>query len=151
MDRNFDIHIGFYIQETARILTRVHNDMLDYYGISFAQFRLLNCLWEQDGLNQSEILDVLHIKPSSLSTMITLLEKKKLIRRQVDREDTRSRRIFLTEDGKRLKGLSWEIIESLETVLRDPFSAAEKELFLEWLRRVRNSIQDKEETMKKRE
>ena len=147
MERNFDRHIGYYIQETARILTRVHNEMLSRHGISFAQFRVLNCLWETDGMNQSEIADMLHITPASLSALLNLLVKKGLLERRVDENDTRSRRIYLTENGVMLKKVSWEIIESLEAVLAESFSGAEKELLLEWLKAAMGNIQAKETAM----
>jgi DNA-binding MarR family transcriptional regulator len=147
MERNFDRHIGYYIQETARTLTRVHNEMLSRHGISFAQFRVLNCLWETDGMNQSEIADTLHITPASLSALLNLLVKKGFLERRVDENDTRSRRIYLTGAGVQLKKVSWEIIESLEAVLAESFSGAEKELLLEWLKAAMGNIQVKEKAM----
>ena len=148
MERNFETHIGYFIQETARILTRVHNEMLNAHGISFSQFRVLNCLWENDGMNQSEIADILHIKPSSLSTLISLLERKGFIVRTVDEVDTRSRRIFLTATGESLKAVSWKIIETLEDILAETFTDAEKKLLLEWLRTAMESISNQEKNMR---
>ncbi len=145
MERQFDLHIGYYIQEIARALTRVHNEMLSRHGISFAQFRVLNCLWEEDGLNQSDIAEILHIKPSSLSTLVTLLEKKDLIERRIGETDSRSRTIHLTESGASLKMVSWDIIMALESVLSQPFSETEKALMLEWLKKILGTILKEEE------
>jgi MarR family transcriptional regulator, transcriptional regulator for hemolysin len=144
MERNFNQHIGYYIQETARILTRVHNEMLSRHGISFAQFRVLNCLWDHDGMNQSEIADLLHITPASLSALLNILVKKNLLERRVDSVDTRSRRIHLTSAGEKLKIVSWEIIETLESALSEAFTHAEKTLLLEWLEAVMGNIQSRE-------
>ncbi len=144
MERNFNRHIGYYVQETARILTRVHNEMLKRHDISYAQFRVLNSLWEQDGMKQLEIAELLHITPASLSGLLSLLAKKGFIERQVDELDTRSRRIHLTERGKSLKAVSWDIMEELETVLSGDFTTGEKELMLEWMRKVMQRIAKKE-------
>ncbi len=54
----------------------------------------------KDSKTQNEILEDLLCKPSTLSGLINILEKKELVKRTVDIYDARIRRIGLTEKGK---------------------------------------------------
>ncbi len=148
MERDFKTHIGYHVQEIARRLTWVHDERLKDYGITFSQFRVLNCLWEEDGLNQTEILSYLRMKPSSLSALIVLLVRKKLILRVEDEQDHRSRRIYLTGEGKKLKWISWDIILDLENSLSEGFDDKKKDSFLSDLKQVCQNIEEKEKRLK---
>ncbi|MDR0300659.1 MAG: MarR family transcriptional regulator [Streptococcaceae bacterium] len=61
---------------------------------------LLLKLWEQDGLTNAEIAELLDIKPSSVSAQVKQLEESGLIERRADENDGRVSRVFLTEAGR---------------------------------------------------
>ena len=64
--------------------------------------RILGVLLDADekGLNQKQILEQIHIHPSSLSELIDKLEGDRYVERTVNPEDKRSTLIVLTEKGK---------------------------------------------------
>ncbi|MDR1530445.1 MAG: MarR family transcriptional regulator [Burkholderiales bacterium] len=65
-----------------------------------AQGRILFILSEREGLNQRELLDMLHVRSATLSELLSKLERNQLILRQRDEKDKRNYRLFLTESGR---------------------------------------------------
>ncbi|GBG96441.1 MarR family winged helix-turn-helix transcriptional regulator [Lactococcus termiticola] len=64
---------------------------------------LLVKLWEQDGLTNSEIAELLDIRPSSVTAQVKELERRGYVERRADENDGRVSRIFLTEEGRSAK------------------------------------------------
>lgn len=62
---------------------------------------LLIKLWENDGLTNAEIAELLDIKPSSVTAQVKQLEVHGLVERRADEKDGRVSRVFLTEKGKK--------------------------------------------------
>jgi len=111
--------------------------MLEEQGITFSQFKVLLSLWEKDSKTQNEILEDLLCKPSTLSGLINILEKKELVKRTVDIYDARIRRIGLTEKGKSLEHVSIGIIDELEAELSKDLTSSEKTNVIAILNRVK--------------
>jgi DNA-binding MarR family transcriptional regulator len=97
------------------------------------QFRVLSHLWQQDGLQQSELAICTDRNRANVTRVIDILEREGIVKRVDDPNDRRVFRIFLTEKGKSLKtetakcaaqsikdslkGLSQSEIESCTNVL----------------------------------
>lgn len=68
----------------------------------FQRERILGIILEnsENGMSQKEILEQIHVNPSSLSELIDKLEADRYVERIVNPEDKRSTLIVLTEKGK---------------------------------------------------
>lgn len=73
--------------------------------------RILQVILEggEDGMRQKDILEEVHVNPSSLSELINKLESDRYIERKADPEDKRATRIFLSEKGK---ARAYEVIDA---------------------------------------
>lgn len=140
MDKDFSKHIGYYVQEIARKTTIILNHEFERVGITYSQFRVLNCLWKKGGLTQKEILEIICVKPSTLTGIIDILVKKDLVIRKADEVDRRVKRIFLTDKGKGLKQASWQIIMELESRSTKKLSQEEKALMIKWLKCIDKNL-----------
>lgn len=140
MEGDIKQNLGFYIQRISRLITYKHNEMLEEEGITFSQFKVLMTLWEKDHRTQNEILEEILVKPSTLSGLINILEKKKLLIRTVDTKDGRIRRISLTEKGRSLEKISLQIIDDLEKEISKSISEDEKEILIEMLSRIKETL-----------
>lgn len=140
MDKDFSKHIGYYVQEIARKTTTILNHEFEKLGITYSQFRVLNCLWKKGGLTQKEILEIICVKPSTLTGIIDILVKKDLVIRKADEVDRRVKRIFLTYKGKGLKQASWQIIMELESRSTKELSQEEKTLMIKWLKSIDKNL-----------
>jgi len=136
----FSSHIGYYVQEIARKSSIALNDELEALGITYAQFRVINCLWKKGPLSQKEILKLISVSPPTLTGTVDILEKKKLVFRKPDEEDARTKRIHLTEYGAELQEKAWGIIENFEERTTGFMSKKEKKLILAALKEMEKSI-----------
>lgn len=64
--------------------------------------RLLSVLSENDGPSSRELCELLDIRPSSLSELLSRAEKDELILRTTDTADARVQHVSLTEKGREL-------------------------------------------------
>ncbi len=76
--------------------------LLDEIGIYHGQPHLLFALSETDGLSQTELARKLNVKASTITVMLSRMEKANLVKRKQDNEDKRITRVFITEDGREL-------------------------------------------------
>jgi DNA-binding MarR family transcriptional regulator len=94
--------IGFIIYRTALAMKAALQRTLKERGFDITpeQYGILHVLWEEEGLSQREIGNILFKDKPNVSRMLDALERKRLIFRQ----PTNRRRyaVFLTEEGKEL-------------------------------------------------
>lgn len=142
MDLEFSQHIGFYIQEVARHTLVQLNKALEPYEITYAQVRVLNCLWKKGALSQKEILAIISVQPSTLTGVIDLLAEKDLVVRLGDGSDGRLRRVALTVKGEALKEPIWASIQKIEDKSTSLMSPEVKGIMLEHLKLMGKMIDE---------
>lgn len=136
MDYGFSQHIGFYIQEVSRKTSILLNKALEPYGITYSQFRVLNCLWKRGDLTQKEILAIISVQPSTLTGVIDLLENKGLVKRVGDEKDGRFRRVSLTGLGIALREPTWAAIDVIEEKTTSKMNPEMKTMILDELKKM---------------
>mgnify|MGYP006300305881 FL=1 len=87
--------------------------------ITADQFRVLAVIWHHSGLTQQELSCMLMQEKTSVSRLLTGLERRGFIRREPDPGDRRLRRIHLTEQGQVLR-------QQLERVVLDSLDACQQ-------------------------
>ena len=103
------------------------------HSVTFSEFQHLQTLWREDGRNQKELSRRIGITTASSTSVLSSLERKKLIRRFKDKLDLRNTHVFLTEAGaaledvledyavdaneKAVRGLTTAQVEQLYTLL----------------------------------
>ncbi len=141
MDFEFSQHIGFYIQEVARKTLVSLNKALEPFDITYAQCRVLNCLWKRGALTQKEILAIISVQPSTLTGVIDLLVEKNLVTRLEDGIDGRLRRVALTEKGAELRQPVWEAIDQIEQETTKHMSPELRLTILEALKEIGKALE----------
>lgn len=100
---NLDRSLGFILNRTN---TRMKNALLHKfkdYDITPEQWGLLNRLWVQDGIPPKELAELTSKDQPTTVRILTKLEKKGFISREVNPKDHRSFLIFLTPKGLELR------------------------------------------------
>lgn len=64
------------------------------------QLRVLAILEKEDGLIQSQLAEILDLRPSSLAELLKKMENSGDILRKEEEQDRRLKRVFLTDQGK---------------------------------------------------
>jgi DNA-binding MarR family transcriptional regulator len=74
---------------------------------------LLLPLWEEDGLRMGELARRARLSKQTMTTMVRLMERDGLVRREPDPDDGRASRVRLTPRAKRLKPVADEVVGAL--------------------------------------
>ncbi|MGE5628028.1 MAG: MarR family winged helix-turn-helix transcriptional regulator [Solirubrobacterales bacterium] len=140
MKINFSNHIGYFLQEVARKSAISLNDELKILDITYAQFRVINCLSKKGPLSQKEILKIICVTPATLTGTVDILEKKQLVYREAELEDARTKKIYLTSAGEALQKEALSIVENFEKKTTDFLTSEERELILKSLKEMEKRL-----------
>lgn len=98
----------------------------DRDGLTVTQLRLLNHLFDQEGLSNADLADRLYVTRPSVSALLERLERGGFIRREVSPTDRRGICIWLEEPGRiAVSSLRAEIREYAARLMTD-MSEAER-------------------------
>lgn len=70
--------------------------------ITRVQWMILRHIQRSERCTIGQLAEQLHVRPSTMSQMLDRLEKERLLFRETDPLDTRSKRVRLTEEGEAL-------------------------------------------------
>ena len=87
---------GFMLNDVARLLRTYADHKAAQFGITRAQWAVLVRLERSEGLNQTELADMLDLQPITLTRLLDRLCANGLIERRPDPDDRRANRLFLT-------------------------------------------------------
>jgi MarR family transcriptional regulator, transcriptional regulator for hemolysin len=91
-----DHNLGFLVHDVARLMRVAYDRRAKALGLTRSQWWVLNNLYFNDGITQSELADLLDVEKPTLGRLLDRLEVKGWIARQADRHDRRAKRVHLT-------------------------------------------------------
>ncbi len=141
MKTNAENHVGYLIQQISHLLEQLFNKNLANEDLSVSHARLIYLLYKNDGMTQSELQQDLLIKPSSITKLIDVLEKKGLVKREASNEDARIKRIYLTNEGKKKEEILCNIKEKTEVNLLITISESEHQDLIRILKSIKQTLQ----------
>jgi MarR family transcriptional regulator, organic hydroperoxide resistance regulator len=95
---------------------RGHGHVRPSYG------SLLLPLWEEDGLRMGELARRARLSKQTLTTMVRLMERDGLVRREPDPDDGRASRVWLTPRAQRLKPVADDVVGALTARVQERLS-----------------------------
>src|SRR5262249_47783905 len=87
---------GFILNDVSRLLQPYAAYRPAQFGITRAQWAVLVRLDRSEGLNQSELAEMLDLQPITLTRLLDKLCDSGLIERRPDPDDRRAKSLFLT-------------------------------------------------------
>ena len=139
---DFENSIGPWLGKTVKILEyylqeRFNNHNLD---LTKEQMIVLKRLHDTDGISQNELAFLTLRNKSSLTRLLSKMEKKDYIVRKQCKEDKRINHVFLTECGaetfKKTKPAIKEMIEIMEQNISD----SEKQQMIKTLKKIQHNF-----------
>src|SRR5215470_20456210 len=131
---------AFILNDVARLLRTYADYRAAQFGITRAQWAVLVRLDRAEGLNQSELAEMLDLQPITLTRLLDKLAESGLIERRPDPNDRRANRLYLKPAAKplldRLANLGAEMME----VVLDGVSMASIERMLKELGLVKDNL-----------
>ena len=107
--------LGYLMFQICRAHRNRAQDLLSSLGLYSGQEILLMHLWEKDGRTQSELAQLMWIRPPTLTKSIDRMSHAGLVERRADMADGRVSRIFLTAAGRNLRvgvEAAWQQVEA---------------------------------------
>lgn len=109
--------LGFRFYVASRLISQQYRDALEEMGLTYPQYLVMLCLWEEDGLMVSQIGKQLSLDSGTLTPLLKRLEAMNLVRRVRSESDERRVEIELTYPGKSLQSKASTISQSMEQTL----------------------------------
>lgn len=136
---------GSLMSQIRHIGGRVFERILQRSGVDAfngPQGRILDALWQEDGVPVREISVKTGLAGSTLTSMLDRLEKAGLIRRMPSAEDRRVTLIFLTEQAKKLQRQYEAVSMKMNEVYFSGFTDGEIEALEGYLERILTNVKE---------
>ncbi|PKA43955.1 MarR family transcriptional regulator [Rhizobium sullae] len=105
-------------------------------GFSPGQFPILLELWAEDGLTQKQLLERVDIEQATMANTLARMARDGLIERRPHPSDKRAQLIFLTPIARAIEDEAVRTAREADLALFQGFKAFERELMLEYIRRL---------------
>ncbi len=138
---NVEDTVDFHLRSTLFTMRRMYNLMAQEIGITQGiGYALINI--SDEGIPATKIAPLMGMTSSSLSRMLKNLEDDGLVYRKPDREDKRVVRIFLSDNGKKLRSKIEEVVLDFNRKLFKELNLRDIQAF----ERVNNVIKERAKT-----
>ena len=136
LSRNF----GFIMNDVARLMRTAFDRRVRALGLTRSQWWVLNHLFRNDGITQSELADVLEVQKPTLGRLLDRMEQKGWIRREGHSDDRRAKRVFLTEEVEPAIKTMRAAAAALRKEALGTVPAAQQEQFVDVLLAIKSNL-----------
>jgi DNA-binding MarR family transcriptional regulator len=133
--------LGYLISEVAKMMKRRFEEEARVHGITLPQWRALAEISTRTGVSQVALASCIDTDPMTLSGILDRLEKRGLIERSPDPNDSRAKLAIATEAGAELVRDVRKVGLALYEQAIDGLSADERHQLTAALTRMRENLQ----------
>ena len=143
---DYENSIGPWLGKTAKIVDGYLHEELCKHGLDLSkeQMIVLKKLHDQDGLNQNELAFLTFRDKSSLTRLLSKMEKKNYIRRKQNKEDRRINEVYLTDEGRNTFKKTRPAISNLLNKIEQNITVEEKHQIIGILKKVQQNLTSQE-------
>ena len=128
--------VGYLVNHLGRQFAVLLANRLKPLGLAPAQHAVLLALWQEDGLSQRELVNILEIRQATAANTLDRMERDGLITREVHPDDARSKRICRTAKARALENEVTGIARDINANALAALDEHERGQFLEMLKRL---------------
>lgn len=136
VERNF----GFLVHDIARLMRTNYDRRVKRLGLTRSQWWVINNLYRNDGLTQSELAETLDIERASLGRLLDRLEANGWVRREPCSRDRRAKRIRLANEVGPVMREMRAIAADLRHDAMSGFTRDEQEAFVDVLLAIKSNL-----------
>lgn len=133
-------YLCFSMRAAIKKIDKHLSDQLETYGVSIPQSFVLYCLLEDNGITLKEIGNRTLIDSSSMTVLVDKLEKEELVERQLDPQDRRAIRVFITEKGRKVADEIYRIGTKFNAYLIDLLGEGNQKEFIHGLNNILSGL-----------
>ncbi|WP_407376948.1 MarR family winged helix-turn-helix transcriptional regulator [Methanobrevibacter sp.] len=127
---------GKMITMAARGINIYVNHNLEKFGINATQLYLLFEISNENPINQEKIASRCNINKGAVARSVKKLEDKGLVERQIDENNRRQNKVFLTEKGNETLNETIKLFDTWEREVINKNQIIEKELLQKVLKEI---------------
>jgi DNA-binding MarR family transcriptional regulator len=135
-ERNF----GFLVHDVARLMRVAYDRRARALGLTRSQWWVLNHLYFNQGITQSELADVLDVEKPTLGRLLDRLEAKGWVERRTDPADRRAKRVCLTGEVQGTMRSLRAIASDLRLAALAGLEEAERQRFVDVLLMIKANL-----------
>jgi DNA-binding MarR family transcriptional regulator len=132
---------GFLIRRAHQISQSIFTEECSGLDITSTQFGILWVLERAGEMDQIGIARLLGFDRSTTALVVKLLERRRVIKRTVDRADRRRQVLRLTDLGRDLRIAAEPRVDRVRTRLQKPFTAQEAKTFSRLLEKFTRTLE----------
>lgn len=132
--------IGYLIHEVARLMRRRFEHEASVHGFTLPQWRALAEIYRNEGIAQVSLAAALDVDQMTVSGIVSRLEKRGLIDRYPDPNDSRAKLAKLTPAGVTLVTDAKNVGRALYENALDGLSSADRDAMAAQLRLIRDNL-----------
>jgi MarR family transcriptional regulator, transcriptional regulator for hemolysin len=132
--------LGYLISEVAKLMKRRFEEEARIHGITMPQWRALAELSLNNGMSQVELAGCIDTDPMTLSGILDRLEKRGLVERSADPNDSRAKRAVVTPAGHELMLEVRRVGHGLYEHAIHGLSSAERQQLIDVLGRMKDNL-----------
>lgn len=122
--------IGGRMHKLELVRKLAHRKATQEFQLYFGQMPVLNYISWNPGCTQVEIANFLQVSPASIALSTKRLQKAGYLVKEVDKDNLRCKRLFLSEEGKRVRELCHERLDMLDAKEFQGFTEEELEMLV---------------------
>lgn len=127
---------GRWISLLNRYIQTYISKHLKAYNLGYGQHAFLLALYDNNGINQDTLSDILNIDKGTTAKAVKKLEDEGYVYREVDPDDKRAYRLYCTQKALDLKSVLFDVLWSCNDMLTANFTEEEKQLALKLLHKM---------------
>ncbi len=139
-EMNKEGSIGYLVHEVARLFRRRFEDEARIHGVTLPQWRALAEISHNEGISQVALAGCIDTDPMTLSGILDRLEKRGLIERYTDPNDSRAKLARLAPAGHELVNTARNVGRELYTNALDGLSEDQRAEMTAGLICIRNNL-----------
>ena len=139
--------LGFLLADTSRLVRlRFDQRASAELGLTRAQWRVLAHLRRRQGINQTELADILEIEPITLGRHIQRLEAKGYVERRPNPDDRRAWLVYLSREVKPVLDAMRRLSEATREEALAGMPPDKREELIDMLLAIKRNMSDRSAT-----
>ncbi len=144
MENSIEDRLSYTLARVSRSYRDLASKLLAPAGLHLGQNRLLQQLWDEDGLSQSRLAERLGAQLPTITRMVGRMEASGFVQRRPSPTDARATHVYLTGKGRDAKVPVKQFWAELEGYAAEGLSDEEKLALHRLLMRVHANLERKE-------
>ncbi|MDH3674141.1 MAG: MarR family transcriptional regulator [Anaerolineae bacterium] len=132
--------ISFSIARVGTAHSYRAGKLLSDIGLYLGQEMVLQYLWQEDKLTQSQLAHKIGVQLQTIHKMIRRMEKAGLVTKHADEQDLRVSRVHLTPKGRELQTVTEDVWEQLEQETLADLTVEEKYILRRLLHKLEENL-----------